>query len=144
MATRRNAFATCLTSRPRPRRGDRTTRPPADPDGPAAVIATGPPLHLLLIDREHPHDPALGDVLLPAEEIGKQTLLEGGIDAPAGSDADVLDAVDSEGDRRRRDAGVRAELPQHFARACVEGAEVPIAGTAAEDKPAGRRQHGAP
>src|SRR5438552_18499387 len=56
--------------------------------------------------------------------------------APAGHDADVLSAVDGEGGRRRDDAGVRTELPQHLSGGRVEGAEVAVIRPAGEDEPA--------
>src|SRR6267143_3593758 len=116
---------------------------------PASRWPLWPPAHrepftTLLPDREHPDDPTLWHVLLPAEKIAEQTLLEGRIDAPAGGDADVLDAVHGERDGRSGDAGVRAELPQHFSGARVEGAEEPVARAAAEDEPPGGRQHRPP
>src|SRR5262245_4136137 len=94
----------------------------------------------LLTDREHPDDSALGHVLRPAEQVAEQTLLKRRINAPARGDPDVLDAVHGEGNGRRGDAGVRAELPQHLAGARVEGAEVPVVRPAAEDEPAARRE----
>src|SRR5262249_13630106 len=82
----------------------------------------------LLPDREHPHDTTLRHVLLPAEQVGEQALLERRIDAPARGDGDVLHAVDGERRGRRGDTGVGAELPQHFTGARVERAEVPVVG----------------
>src|SRR2546425_3345619 len=63
------------------------------------------PLRRLLGNREDPDHAALRHVLLPAEKIRDQPLLEGRVDAPAGHDADVLSAVDGGGGRRRDDAG---------------------------------------
>src|SRR2546426_1918498 len=99
----------------------------------------GPPRGLLR-DREDPDHAALRHVLLPAEEIGKQPLLERWVDAPAGHDADVLHTVDREGSGRRDDAGVRADLPQQVSGRGVEGSEVPVIRPAREDQPAARGQ----
>src|SRR5207247_6259848 len=51
----------------------------------------------LLRNREDPDHATLRHVLLPAEKIGEEPLLEGRVDAPARHDADVLCAVDREG-----------------------------------------------
>src|SRR5256886_17285435 len=77
--------------------------PPPAPSEPGASEAPGSlegrgPSRRLLGNREDPDHAALRHVLLPAEKVRDQPLLEGRVDAPAGHDADVLSAVDGEGE----------------------------------------------
>src|SRR2546427_4234051 len=132
-----------VTRRPTP--FDRAPRPERAGCLRGTRLARGQgPSRRLLGNREDPDHAALRHVLLPAEKVRDQPLLEGRVDAPAGHDADVLSAVDGEGGRRRDDAGVRTELPQHLSGGRVEGAEVAVIRPAGEDEPAAGGQDPSP
>ena len=99
----------------------------------------------LLFHSKHPDGPALGDFRILAREDGIQTGLHAArIDAPAGEDGDVLFAIHREGGGLAEDAGTGGEFPQHFTGGGVEGVELTVVGTAAENESAGGGHHGAP
>src|SRR5215469_11955559 len=75
-------------------------------------------------NSEYPDHAALRHVLLPADQLRHQPLLEGRVDAVAGLHRDILHAVDLEGRRRRDNAGVGPEVPELLARSCVISAEL--------------------
>src|SRR4051812_46603610 len=102
------------------------------------------PRTLLLLDREDPDDAALRDVLWPTQQVADERLLAGRVDAPAGLDGHVLDAVDREGRGRGDDAAVGLELPQLVTGPRVVGAELAVVGTAREHQVAGRAQDRTP